>query len=177
MQQQPEITVAHASEITSSLRASILALCKRAYGQDIGQLFTTFVEPTHVHAFLDGLLVSHAMWVTRWLQPLDLPPLRTAYVEMVATEPSRQRRGLATAVMGRLGSAISEYDVGALSPAGSGVYIRLGWVFWRGPLFIRLADQWIPTPDERIMIQRLPKTPRLDLSQPLSAEWRQGELW
>ena len=35
-----------------------------------------------------------------------------------------------------------------------------------------------PTPDETVMILRLPRTPPdLDLDAPLSAEWRRGELW
>lgn len=54
---------------------------------------------------------------------------------------------------------------------------RLGWETWRGPLFIRTADGLLPTPDEDVMIRRLPRTPALDVTQSLSAEWRQGELW
>jgi hypothetical protein len=57
------------------------------------------------------------------------------------------------------------------------MYARLGWEFWRGPLFIRRAGRLIPTPDEEVMILRLPKTPPLDLEAPLSVEWREGELW
>jgi aminoglycoside 2'-N-acetyltransferase I len=107
--------------------------------------------------------------VTRWLQPGDGPRLRTAYVEMVATEPGFQRRGFATAV--------HDFDLGGLCPAAPGLYARLGWVFWRGPLSIRTPEGLAPTPEERIMILRLPKTPALDLDLPLSAEWRQGEVW
>ena len=34
------------------------------------------------------------------------------------------------------------------------------------------------TPEERIMIMRLPDSPELDLDLPLSVEWRPGgELW
>ena len=65
----------------------------------------------------------------------------------------------------------------ASSPSFAVTYARLGWEFWRGPLFIRRADRLIPTPDEDVMILRLPKTPPLDLEAPLSAEWREGELW
>jgi aminoglycoside 2'-N-acetyltransferase I len=36
----------------------------------------------------------------------------------------------------------------------------------------------LPTPaEEQVMILRLPKTPPLDPNAPLSAEWREGELW
>jgi aminoglycoside 2'-N-acetyltransferase I len=177
MQQNLRVEVTHADELNPDVLATVHTLCNRAYEEDLSPLFATFVDATHVLGFLSGVLASHAMWVTRWLQPGDGPRLRTAYVEMVATEPDFQGRGFATAVMRRLASAISEYDLGALCPAEPQVYARLGWVFWRGPLFIRSGERLIPTPDERIMILRLPKTPSLDLDLPLSAEWREGELW
>ena len=125
------IEVAHDSELTPDLKAAILALCNRAYEEDLTQLFATFENPTHVLGFQIGALVSHAMWVTRWLQPHNGPRLRTAYVEMVATEPDQQGHGFATAVMRRLASAISEYDLGALCPAEPALYSSLGWEFWR----------------------------------------------
>ena len=172
-----KLEVIPAAGISPTLLDAIHALCRRAYDEDLRPLFATFNDPTHVLGFLNGNLVAHAMWVTRWLQPGSAPPLRTAYVEMVATEPLFQGRGFATAVMRHLADAISTYDLGGLSPAETSVYARLGWVFWRGPLFIRADPQLIPTPDEQVMILRLPQTPPLDLEQPLSAEWRQGELW
>jgi GNAT superfamily N-acetyltransferase len=165
------------NELTPDQLALVVALCSRAYDEELTPLFSSFVDPTHILAFQDGVLVSHAMWVTRWLKPGTGSRLRTAYVEMVATEPSQQRRGFATAVMRRLANAISEYDLGALCPAEPAVYTKLGWVFWRGPLFIRSGERLMATPDERIMVLRLPKTPSLDLDQAISAEWREGELW
>jgi hypothetical protein len=47
-------------------------------------------------------LVNHAFSVTRWLQCGTLPPLRTAYVEAVATVDAYRRRGSAAAVMRKL---------------------------------------------------------------------------
>jgi hypothetical protein len=35
----------------------------------------------------------------------------------------------------------------------------------------------VPTPEERVMILRLPGTPVLDDTQTLSVEWRPGEAW
>jgi aminoglycoside 2'-N-acetyltransferase I len=58
-----------------------------------------------------------------------------------------------------------------------GGYARLGWELWRGPLFVRTDAGLMPTPDEEVMILRLPRTTPLDLDSPLSAEWREGELW
>jgi len=156
---------------------AVHALCNRAYQEDLEYLFSTFNNATHVLGFLGARLVSHAMWVTRWLQPGDGSSLRTVYVEMVATEPRFQRRGFATTIMRRLASAITDFDLGGLCPAEPELYARLGWDFWRGPLSIRTPEGLMPTPEERIMILRLPKTPPLDLDLPLSAEWREGEVW
>ncbi len=171
------------------MSAEIRLLCRRAYGEDLTALFDAYTADFHLTARLNDTLVSHAMTVTRWLQAGDGPLLRTAYVELVATEPKFQGRGFATAVMERLGRdiATASYDLGALCPADTRLYQRLGWEYWQGPLFIRPPSatepptapaELLPTPEERVMILRLPNTPPLDLTLPLSAEWRAGgELW
>jgi aminoglycoside 2'-N-acetyltransferase I len=171
------LEIVHANQLTLDQRARIYALCHRAYQADLEPLFNSFHNATHVLAWLGTRLVSHAMWVTRWLKAADYPLLYTAYVEMVATEPEFQRRGFATRVMQHLASAIPDFEIGALCPAEPELYAKLGWVYWRGPLFIRTAEGLLPTPEEKVMILRLPKTPELDLNLPLSAEWREGELW
>ena len=172
-----KVEVIHADQLTPDRLAEIHALCNRAYNADLEPLFRTFTDTTHVLGWWGSAIVSHAMWVTRWLQPRNQPPFRTAYVEMVATHPQFQRRGFATAVMHRLASAIHDFEMGGLSPAEPMLYTKLGWVFWQGPLFIRTPEGLISTPEDQIMILSLPKTPPLDLALPLSAEWREGELW
>ena len=124
------------------------------------------------------MLVSHALWLTRWLQADEGPLLRTAYVEAVATEKAFRGLGYASAIMKRVEEEIQGYDLGALSPFSVAYYERLGWELWRGPLYIRTEKGLVPTPsDEHVMILRLPKTPALDVNVSLSAEWREGELW
>jgi aminoglycoside 2'-N-acetyltransferase I len=157
---------------------AIIDLCARAYQEDFSDLFHTFTGATHILATLDGMLVSHALWVTRWLQPEGLPLLRSAYIEAVATEEAFRGRGYATQVMQRVAKEIAAFDLGGLSPAETRVYSRLGWEFWRGPLSIRTERGLLPTPTDRAMVLRLPGTPLfLNLDAPLSAEWREGELW
>ncbi len=177
MQQKIRTEVVYSSNLAPDLLTTVHDLCDRAYEEELKPLFGTFTGATHVLGFLGNTIVSHAMWVTRWLQPGNGTYLRTAYVEMVATEPHYQGYGFATAVMSRLVCAIASYDLGGLCPATPQLYARLGWIFWRGPLFIRSRERLISTPDERVMILRLPRTPSLSLEQPLSAEWREGELW
>ncbi len=174
-----QLRVRPADALTPSDRSAIVALCEAAFDEDFGRLFELLPGSTHVLAHLGGTLVSHACWVTRQLQPGALPPLRAAYVEAVATLPAYGGRGYGSAVMTRLAAEIArgDYDLGALAPARYAFYERLGWERWRGPTAIRTDRGLLPTPDDDVLILRLPRTPELDLDAPLSAEWREGELW
>lgn len=171
------IQVTPSENLPDNLRREILSLCNRAYEEDMEALFETFLNATHVLGYSDNQLVCHALWVTRFLQAGDHPPLQTAYVEAVATEARYRKRGFASAVMAHLAGAIQDYELAALSPFSVDYYQRLGWELWRGPLFIRQDSSLLHTPDEEVMIYRLPQTPMLNLNDPLSAEWRAGELW
>lgn len=174
-----DIRVIPAADISSDLYAAIYRLCARAYGEDLRALIETFDQPVHVVATSDGAVVSHALWITRWLQPNDGPLLRSAYVEAVATDPGYRRRGFASAVLQALVKEVQDFDLAALcaSDQGYALYARLGWEIWRGPLFVRQNANCIATPGETVMVCRLPRSPALDLDGSLSVEWRIGELW
>ncbi len=104
--------------------------------------------------------------------------MRTAYIEATATEKMYRTRGYAATVMNRVAEVIQDFELGVLSPFSVAYYERLGWELWHGPLFIRTGEGLMRTPrDGDVMILRLPHTPFLDLYAPLSAEWREGELW
>lgn len=174
-----EIHVKASADLSAQARDEILALCERAYGEDLRPAFDAFLEPVHVLASIEGTIASHALWVTRWLVPRGRAPLRTAYVEAVATDPACERRGFASAVMRTLVSQVTTFQLAALCPSdrGQAIYSRLGWERWIGPLSIRQGAGVIETPEESVMIYRLPLSPPLDLTAPMSAEWRPGELW
>jgi aminoglycoside 2'-N-acetyltransferase I len=172
----------HIERIDTPARASILAgrvlaLCDAAYGENTAAYLEALGAGTHLLGWQDGILVSHLMWVTRWLQPGDSPPLRTAYVELVATAPALQGRGFATALLERFRGEVLDFDLAALSPATESLYARLGWKIWRGPLAVRTGSGTEPTPGEQVMVLPLPRTPPLNLHSPLSVEWRSGEVW
>jgi GNAT superfamily N-acetyltransferase len=171
------IDVVPGEELGSVERQEIIDLCALAYGEDFDRLFELLPGSCHVLVRDDGVLVSHACWVTRWLQPAGLPLLCTAYVEAVATHPQRQGEGLGSRAMARIAAEIRGYDLGALSPALQGFYERLGWEQWRGPTAIRRAEGLLPTADEEIMILRTAQTPPLDLDALITAEWREGDVW
>ena len=172
------IKVIHSRLTSEIIKKEIVSLCNRAYEKDMGILFETFLDATHVLGYYNDLLVCHALWVTRYLQAGTNPVMRTAYVEAVATEAKYRHRGFASSLMKYLIGEIQDYELAALSPFSVEYYERLGGELWRGSLFIRTKDNLMPSLDgEEVMIFRLPKTPILDLSAPLSAEWREGELW
>ncbi len=155
----------------------MLSLCDAAYGTATQPYFVSLGPGEHLLGMQSGQLVSHLMWVTRWLQPRGHSPLKTAYVEMVATAPHAQGRGYASALLQHVVYLVGDYDLAALCPATDGLYRRLGWGYWRGPLSARKDGHMVPTPEERVMILRLPLTPKLDRDAPLSVEWRPGEVW
>ena len=177
MEDQLQLKVVNSESLSEADRNKIISLCNRAYEEDLEPLFNTFRTATHVLGYYGQSLVSHAMWVDRWLQAGNNQPMCTAYIEMVATEKIYRRRGLATAIMQRVADEIQDFDLAALSPFSVAYYERLDWQLWPGPLFIRTDSGVIPTPEEEVMILRLPRTPNLNINDPLSAEWREGELW
>lgn len=177
-QAQLRMEVIRGKDLSAGTQKAIIVFCNRAFEEDLDSVFRTFKDPTHVLGYRAGTLVSHALWVTRWLQVGQGPLLRTAYVEAVATEKALRGRGYATMIMERLAAAIQDYDLGGLSPFSAAYYERLGWELWQGPLAIRAVDGLIHTPNEGpLMILRLPQTPDLDVRDPISAEWRESKLW
>ena len=128
---------------------------------------------------LDGEIVAHASVVERELQ-VDGRPLRTGYVEAVATAPAQQGRGLGSTVMDDVTSYIRErFELGALGTGRPSFYERLGWLTWKGPSFVRTPDGKRRTPDEDGYILVLPTaaSPPLDLTAPISCNWRSGDVW
>ena len=115
------LDVLAANELDSAAREEIIDLCESAYGEDFSRLFEERHDSVHVLARDDrGRLVSHAEWVTRWLQPAEHPVLRTAYVEAVATEPQHQRKGLASTVLRHVNATLRSdpmWELGALCPS------------------------------------------------------------
>lgn len=165
--------------LSAETRDELHALCRDAYEEEIDQYFADVGPGLHLLGRVEGVLVSHAMIVERSVQVDGHSPLRTGYVELVATHPSVQGRGYGTQIMRALVPALHPFDLGALSPSMPDFYARLGWERWLGALSVRMDGGLVPAAgDEEIMILRLPRTPRdLDLAAPLSIEWRPGEIW
>lgn len=134
---------------------------------------------THVILEVDGRIAAHASVVERELHVANRP-LRTGYVEAVATDPALQGRGHGTIVMRDASAYIRDgFALGGLGTGAHHFYERLGWVTWRGPTSVRTRDGLVRTADDdgSILVLPTPSSPELDLSAPISCEWRPGDVW
>lgn len=133
----------------------------------------------HFVAYSGGSIVGHASVVERELH-VGERPLRTGYVEAVAIRVGWQRAGIGTLLMRRVNEHIARnFEIGALGTSVFGFYTPLGWRAWRGPSSVRTAAGLSPTPDEDgyIMVLPTPSSPELDLTDPISCDWREGDVW
>lgn len=190
MQTPIDIQVIPAQQLTSTDQQWIEDLCARAFGEEVWCDYGYLTSAFHVIGRYGDQIVAHALWTDRRLNVASHAPLKTAYVEYVATEPSFQGQGLASQLLRFLINAIQNerllgtplqhdepYQLAALAPENSDFYQRLGWELWLGNLSIRNEGQIIDTPDDDVMVYRLAQTPKIAVTDQLSAEWREGELW
>jgi predicted acetyltransferase len=77
----------------------IIHFCSTAFDEDFAKYYETFIDPIHLLARIDGKLVSHALWITRWLQVHGQKLMRTAYVEGVATIQNQRNQGFSSSLM------------------------------------------------------------------------------
>lgn len=126
-----------------------------------------------------GEIVAHAAVVERQLDA-GRESLATGYVEAVATRPSLQRRGYGSDVMREVGAYIDEtFQLGALDTGNAFFYERMGWLVWKGLTFVRTESGLVRTAaeDGQVLVRLTPSSPELDLTQPISCDWRPGDVW
>jgi aminoglycoside 2'-N-acetyltransferase I len=171
-------------DLTPAEIAAIRDVLVAAFGPDEDDRFTDHdwehaVGGLHFVLDLGGEVVAHAAVVERDLH-VDGRPLRTGYVEAVATAPDRQGIGLGSLLMGDVTSYIREtFELGALGTGRHHFYERLGWLTWAGPSFVRTADGVQPTPEDdgSILVLPTPSSPPLDRTAAISCDWRPGDVW
>jgi len=171
-------------QLTEADIAAIRDLLWNAFADDPDGAFTEddwqhSIGGMHFLLREDAAIVSHASVVERELH-VGGKPLRTGYVEAVATAPASQRRGFGSAVMREVASYIApQFELGALGTGSQGFYERLGWQNWTGPSYVRRPGglQRTEEDDGYIMVLPTPSSPALDLTEPTSCEWRPGDVW
>jgi aminoglycoside 2'-N-acetyltransferase I len=91
---------------------AIRTVLTAAFGDDEEDLFSDedwqhAIGGTHFVLDIDGVIVTHASVVEREIH-VDGQPLRTGYVEAVATAPERHGAGFGSIVMGEVGDLVRE---------------------------------------------------------------------
>jgi aminoglycoside 2'-N-acetyltransferase I len=172
------------AELSAAQLVAIRSLMDVAFGDDPDGAFDDD-DWAHaiggLHVFLEarGEILAHASIVEREIR-IDDRPLRTGYVEAVATAPARRGQGLGSIVMNDVNAWIREHvELGMLGTGSHHFYERLGWRTWRGPSAVQTAAGLRRTPDDDgyLMVLTTPTTPPLDLDRPISCAWRPGDVW
>ncbi len=171
-------------ELSETEVASIRAMLVASFGTDPDEAFTDddwahALGGVHLTLDIEGVVVAHGSIVERWLD-LGGRAVRTGYVEAVAVSPHRQGIGLGSTLMAAITTEIRErFDLGALGTGRHAFYARLGWMTWQGPAFVRAPDGRQRTPDDEgfIMVLPTPTSPPLDLTGPITCDWREGDVW
>jgi len=180
----PRVRRLSTAALTTSEIASIRALLVAAFNSDEDEAFTDddwdhALGGRHFVLDVDGEIAAHASVVERELH-VGGRPVRTGYVEAVATAPERQGAGLGSLLMGDVNAYIREgFELGALGTGRHHFYEQQGWRTWIGPSAVRTTDGLRPTPEEDgyIMVLATPTSPPLDLAAEISCEWRPGDVW
>ena len=181
---QPRLRRLATSALTPVEIGAIRAILDDAFGPDEEDRFTEddwdhAVGGVHFVLDLDGAIVAHASVVERTLA-IDDRPVRAGYVEAVAVAPGHQGAGFGSLLMSDVTSWVAErFDLGALGTDRHHFYGRLGWQTWRGPSAVRAPDGMRRTPDEDgyIMVLATPTSPLFRLTDPISCDWRPGDVW
>lgn len=163
--------------------ATLRALLWEAFASDADPFDETDWEHAlggmHFLLELDGRIVGHAAVVERELV-VGGRPLRTGYVEAVATTPPMHGRGLGSVLMERVTAYVRDgFELGGLGTGRHHFYERLGWETWRGPSSVLEDDRSRPTPDDDgfILLLRTPLSPPLDVTAAISCHARPGAAW
>lgn len=179
----PRLRVLASTELTDAEIGAIRSILFEAFGD--GE--EAFAEDDWTHALggrhfvldIADEIVAHASVVERELRIGD-SPVRTGYVEAVATAPARQGLGLGSVVMEAVTAHVrASFDLGALGTGRHAFYQRLGWETWQGPAYVRTATGPVRTPEDEgyILVLRTPTSTPFSGREPLSCEVRIGESW
>ncbi|MDG4824116.1 GNAT family N-acetyltransferase [Asanoa sp. WMMD1127] len=174
------IELVHTSAAGATALGAAYRLLEEVFEGDFGaEDWEHSLGGMHAFAWEGDDLVGHGSVVQRRLVH-NGRALRCGYVEGVGVRADQRRRGHGAAVMGALESVIrAAYDLGALGTTdlGEPFYRSRGWLRWTGPLAALTPDGSKPTPEEQGAVYVFPGVMPLDLSAPLTCDWRDGDVW
>ncbi len=175
-----ELRVAHTADIDVATLDAARALLDEFFGAEMtDQDWEHAIGGVHALAWERGQLVGHASVVQRRLV-YRKQALRTGYVEGVAVRADRRRRGVGGAMMGAIEPVIRRaYELGALgaSDEGAAFYVARGWRPWQGQTWALTPTGRVRTAEEDESVFVLEGPLALDLTDTLTCDWREGDLW
>ncbi|MEX1005332.1 MAG: GNAT family N-acetyltransferase [Acidimicrobiia bacterium] len=167
-------------EAAPGLLDELHALCRRAFDGDFDpEDWEHALGGRHFVAYRDDRPVAHASVVGRILE-VDGHPLRTGYVEAVATEPELAGQGFGSLAMAEATWWIpGHFEFGALGTGAFAFYERLGWERWKGTTFVRDGGTVRRTEDDddAMMVFRFGPSTAVDLEGTLLCEATPGDDW
>lgn len=180
------VRLTHTAELTRAELGAVRQLLEDAFAGHPDGEFTAgdwdhTIGGMHVTAWEGDALIGHASVVQRRLLHGGRA-LRTGYVEGVAVRADRRRRGIGALVMAGAERLIrGAYQLGALGSTeeATGFYAARGWRPWQGPTSaLTPRDGVVPTPDADGWVYVYPvEGTALDLTGPLTCDWRDDEVW
>lgn len=174
-----DVRVAHTADLSPADLTAVRALLDAAFEGDFSdEDWDHTLGGVHALVWSGDVLVAHAAVVQRRFL-YQGRALRTGYVEGVAVHADHRRQGLGAVVMGPVERVVgAAYDLGALSSSEIGVpfYEARGWRRWQGPTSSLTPTGPARTEDDDDSVYVL-GAPSLDLTAPLTCDWRDGDVW
>ena len=174
------VELAHTAQLEPATLAAARALLNEVFeGGFTDDVWEHSLGGIHALVRDDGVLVAHGAVVMRRLVHGERA-LRAGYVEGVCVRASARRRGHGAAIMKALARVIDgAYDLGALGATDEavGLYERLGWRRWDGPLFALTPSGRVRTASDDGAVFVLEAGAVLDRAGELTCDWRDGEVW
>lgn len=170
------------SDLTTSERSAIRTLLDRAFlGNFDDHDWDHTLGGLHVLVSERDEPIAHAAVVQRRFLH-DGFSWRGGYVEGVAVHPAWRGQGFAGTVMAEAEKIIDRaYALGALSAsaAGRGLYLHRGWLPWQGPTHVLAPDgpRRTEEDDDSTFVRVVAGGAELRLTEPLTCDWRDGDVW
>jgi aminoglycoside 2'-N-acetyltransferase I len=174
-----ELRTAHTADLDAATLDATRSLLYRVFDNFTEHDWDHAQGGVHALVWEDGELIGHASVVPRRLLH-NGRMLRTGYVEGVVVREDRRGRGHGAAMMAAAERMIrGGYELGALSAteAAIGFYAARGWARWLGPSSALTPTGPVRTEEDDGSIFVLPVSAALDVSGPLEADWRDGDVW
>lgn len=173
----------HTADLDNESRDDARRMVIDAFGG--GEIDFTDADWEHalggMHALIchHGALIGHAAVIQRRLLYRH-SALRCGYVEGVAVREDWRGQGLAHALMDAVEQVLrGAYELGALSASAAGrpMYSVRGWLPWRGPTSVLTPSGVQRTLEDDGSIFVFPVSVKLDTGEPLTCDWRDGDVW